>query len=126
MEKAPLPGPGWYTDPTDPTTNRYWDGQRWTESRTPAAGVGPTAVGAKTSGMAIASLVLGLVWVWGIGSILAIIFGAIAKNQIRDGQGMVTGGGMATAGIVLGIIGVVIVAIVIIGAATSNDPGYSY
>jgi uncharacterized membrane protein YdbT with pleckstrin-like domain len=30
-----LPGPGWYPDPNDPQTNRYWDGGKWTESRAP-------------------------------------------------------------------------------------------
>lgn len=26
---------GWYTDPTDPSQNRYWDGATWTEHRSP-------------------------------------------------------------------------------------------
>lgn len=33
MTNGPLPG--WYTDPDDPNNNRYWNGQRWTESRIP-------------------------------------------------------------------------------------------
>ena len=28
---------GWYTDPEDPTRQRYWDGQSWTEHRTDPA-----------------------------------------------------------------------------------------
>ena len=32
---AESPGPGWYDDPNDPNTRRYWDGQAWTDSRTP-------------------------------------------------------------------------------------------
>jgi hypothetical protein len=35
MTDQALPGPGWYTDPNDPTTNRYWDGRNWTENRAP-------------------------------------------------------------------------------------------
>ena len=55
-------------------------------------------------GMAIASMVLGILWLYWIGSILALVFGYIAKKQIRErGE---SGGGMATAGIVLGWIGV--------------------
>jgi hypothetical protein len=27
--------PGWYPDPNDSTTNRYWDGQQWTDDRSP-------------------------------------------------------------------------------------------
>lgn len=30
------PGPGWYPDPNDSSTNRYWDGSDWTDSRAPA------------------------------------------------------------------------------------------
>ncbi|MCS5713471.1 G5 domain-containing protein [Herbiconiux sp. CPCC 205716] len=35
--------PGWYTDPSDPTAQRWWDGTRWTEftSAWSAAPVGP-------------------------------------------------------------------------------------
>lgn len=63
---------------------------------------GPPAT--KTNGMAIASMVLGIVWIYWIGSILALVFGYIAKSQIKKrGEG---GGGMATAGIILGWIGI--------------------
>lgn len=56
--------------------------------------------------MAIASLVLGVLWIYWIGSILALIFGYIAKNEIRDSNDQVEGKGLATAGIVLGWVGV--------------------
>ncbi|MGH3915492.1 MAG: DUF4190 domain-containing protein [Pseudonocardiaceae bacterium] len=62
-----------------------------------------------TNGMAIASLIFGIVglggllWFWGVGSILALIFGYIARSQIkRRGE---SGSGLAIAGIVLGWIG---------------------
>jgi len=58
-----------------------------------------------TSGMAIASLVLGILWMGGLGALLAIIFGAIGMKQTRDGQ--VGGRGLAIAGLILGIIGVI-------------------
>jgi hypothetical protein len=57
-----------------------------------------------TNGFAIASLVLGILWLYWIGSILALVFGYIARGQIRQ-QGQ-SGDGMAIAGIVLGWIGV--------------------
>jgi Domain of unknown function (DUF4190) len=60
----------------------------------------------RTNGMAIASLILGILWICGIGSILALIFGLVARNQIRDSRGQQQGDGMAIAGIVLGGIGV--------------------
>ena len=56
----------------------------------------------RTNGMAVASLVLGIVWVWWVGSILALIFGYIGKKQIDESNGTQTGRGMAVAGIVLG------------------------
>ena len=104
-----LPVAGWYADPEVPGGMRYWDGTEWAPNRVPPAGypAHPPPATPKTSGKAIASLVLGLVWVYGITSILAIIFGALAKKDIRESNGWVTGGGMATAGLVLGIIGIV-------------------
>jgi hypothetical protein len=58
---------------------------------------------------AVASLVLGLVWLGGIGSILAVVFANIAKNEIA--QTNESGYGMATAGQVLGWIGIVVMVI---------------
>lgn len=79
----------------------------------------------RTNGMAIASMVLGIVWVYWIGSILALIFGYVARRQIRDSGGLQKGAGMAMAGIVLGWIGVGLLAIfiivVIIVAATEDE-----
>jgi hypothetical protein len=59
----------------------------------------------RTSGLAIASLVLGLLWLCGLGSLLATIFGAVAINQISRSNGTLDGKGMAIAGLILGIIG---------------------
>jgi hypothetical protein len=63
-----------------------------------------------TSGMAIASLVMGLLWIYWIGSILAICLGYAAKREIRSNPGRIEGQGMATAGIALGWIGIGILA----------------
>jgi hypothetical protein len=78
----------------------------------------------------VASLVLGIVWIWGIGSILALIFGYIARSQIKRSQGRQTGGGMAIAGIVLGWIGVAgliafIVAVAIAASQNNNNSSTS-
>jgi membrane protease YdiL (CAAX protease family) len=67
----------------------------------------PTTTPGPTNGLAIASLVLGIVWIWGIGSILALVFGYRAKRQIAGTNGRQGGRGMATAGIVLGWVGIV-------------------
>ena len=58
-----------------------------------------------TSGWAIFSLIagiLGWVGVFGLGGIVAIIAGYIAKNEINNSQGRVGGSGLATTGLVLG------------------------
>ncbi|MEU5156867.1 DUF4190 domain-containing protein [Glycomyces sp. NPDC021274] len=57
-----------------------------------------------TNGMAIAAMICGIVGVCSPIGILGLIFGSIAKRQIREtGE---QGEGMATAGVVLGWIGV--------------------
>jgi hypothetical protein len=61
---------------------------------------------ASTNGLAIASLVLGIVFLCGVGSVLALVFGYIARGQIDQAGGAQQGRGFATAGIVLGWVGV--------------------
>jgi hypothetical protein len=75
-----------------------------------------------TDGLAIASMVLGIVWVLWIGSILAVIFGHTSLRRIkREGK---AGRGMAIAGLVLGYIGVgtltLLVLVRVIFAATGS------
>lgn len=77
-----------------------------------------------TNGLAIASLVLGILWIYWVGSILALVFGYVARNQIKaSGQ---TGAGMAVAGIVLGWVGVGTLALLMMGALSVGlfDTGY--
>ena len=49
----------------------------------------------KTSGKAIASLILSIVWIYGLGSLLAIILGHIARTEIKNSNGRLTGAGLA-------------------------------
>jgi hypothetical protein len=75
----------------------------------PPAPLKPAAPAVPTSGLAVASLVLavgGLTILPLIGSIVAIILGYMARNDIRRRPGEVSGDGIATAGIVLGWIAV--------------------
>jgi hypothetical protein len=53
-----------------------------------------------TNGMAIASLVLGILGFLVVTAILALVFGYVGRNQIRQNGSY--GWGMATAGVVLG------------------------
>jgi hypothetical protein len=59
--------------------------------------------------MALISLIsgiLGLTFVPFIGSIIAVITGSMARKEIRESSGMLSGEGLATAGLVLGWIGI--------------------
>jgi hypothetical protein len=94
----------------------------------PAVPGGYGAPAAGTNGMAIASMVLGIVWIAGLGSLLALIFGVMAKNQIDASGGRQSGRGMAVAGIVLGIVGLIglVLWIILIAAVSSSAPHYTY
>jgi Domain of unknown function (DUF4190) len=72
-------------------------------------------------GFAIASLVLGIVTLGGLGSLLAVIFAGVHMKQAsREGRNT---SGMAIAGLILGIIGLVgIVLIIILALVTSSAP----
>lgn len=80
----------------------------------------------KTSSYATISLICGiLAWlgVFGLGGVLAVIFGHIAKKEIHTAEEHISGDGMATAGLVLGylnlaatVLGIVLAILVIAGA----------
>jgi hypothetical protein len=135
-----LPPPGWHPDPDDPTSQRYWDGSQWTEHRSPAQAAAPATavqpvgtapagqVGVqpvvmqqqKTNGLAVAGMVLGILWLYWVGSVLAVIFGHVAKNQIDNSGGVQGGRGMAIAAIALGWTGVgILLLFLVLGASLS-------
>jgi VIT1/CCC1 family predicted Fe2+/Mn2+ transporter len=62
---------------------------------------GNYAVAQKTNGKAIASLVLSLLGF----SILGVIFGHIARGEIRRSNNTQTGDGLALAGLIIGWVG---------------------
>ena len=73
-----------------------------------------------TSGMAIASLVFGIIG----GSLFAIIFGAVALGQIGKDPNL-SGKGLAIAGIILGVLWMIILVIIIAaGVLTTSYNGY--
>ncbi|MFA5032923.1 MAG: DUF4190 domain-containing protein [bacterium] len=68
----------------------------------------------KTSGKAITSMVCGILsiilpFVGFILGVLAIIFSIVARNEIKHSEGKIVGTGMATAGLVCGIVGLIAV-----------------
>jgi uncharacterized membrane protein len=84
-----------------------------------AAEAGPAPRRGGWNGLAIASFVCGLLWIWWLGSVLALAFGYRARRQIMESGGGQQGAGLATAGIVLGWVAVAIgIALVFGGALT--------
>jgi hypothetical protein len=75
----------------------------------------------RTSGMAIAGFIISLVFC----GILGLIFSVMGNNEIKRSNGTVGGGGLAIAGIVIGIIRLVIEVIyLIIFAAIASEGGF--
>ena len=80
----------------------------------------------KTSGMAIASLVTGILGIFpcctiGILGILGIVFGILARRNIEASGGTQKGLGLAKAGLICGIVGLVLgIAYWIVAISTDN------
>jgi uncharacterized membrane protein len=68
---------------------------------------------AETNGLAIASLFLGIIWLFGLGSILAILLGYIGMKEIRASNGRQGGWSIALAGVIVGIVGLASLGILI-------------
>jgi hypothetical protein len=77
----------------------------------------------KTNGLAIASLICSCagVFVLGIPAILGIIFGFVARGQIRRSNGAQSGEGLALAGIIVGFVVAAIVIVVFVVSATNGN-----
>lgn len=79
-----------------------------------AAGAPRPAGGAQTNSLAVASLLVGLLALAPPCAILAVVFGHIARSQIRKSEGRMKGGGLALAGLILGYLGLGFVLFVIL------------
>ncbi len=89
----------------------------------------PPASQPQTDGLAVASLVLGIVglvltitiWIGPVCDVLAIVFGAMARRRLPEGA---PSRGMATAGFILGIVGLALtVALVLLLIVALRDEG---
>src|SRR5918992_6330764 len=70
----------------------------------------------RTNGLAIASLLAGLFWMWWVGSAVAIVLGHVALRQIARSQGLQSGRALAITGLALGYFGVAVLLAVILAA----------
>ena len=93
----------------------------------------PAPAAPQTSGLALASLITGILAWLGLpvlGAIAAVITGHLAKQEIRESRGALTGDGLATAGLVLGyiqlgLIGLAIIALIILALIGVSIAGVS-
>lgn len=79
-----------------------------------SSAVGGVPVGpAKTSGLAIASLVLGCCGFvsCGLAGLLGLIFGLVGMSKIKASQGRLTGWGMALAGTIISVVSLLLIPI---------------
>ncbi|MGD0043629.1 MAG: DUF929 family protein, partial [Isosphaeraceae bacterium] len=78
-----------------------------------------------TNGLAIASFVLSILWIVGLGSILAVVFALKARSSIRRSKGVEGGDGLAIAGLVIGCLGILgavllVIAVAVISASKTS------
>ncbi len=64
--------------------------------------------------MAIASLVLAILWIFGIGSLLAVLLGIAALVAVKHSHGALRGRGVAIAGLVIGTVGLILTLTVVV------------
>jgi hypothetical protein len=89
----------------------------------PPPGQPAAAAVSQANGLAIASVLVAVLWFAGIGAVLALVFGYRARSQIKKSAGTQTGSGLATVGIILGWIGItILVAGIILIAFHPNKP----
>lgn len=140
-------GPGWWLA----SDGRWYPPEAWTGPPGPPGSVayptygsgpglptptlpGRPPVAGQTNGLAVASLVcscVGLIpFLFGLPCILGIVFGFVARSQIRRSSGGQEGGGLALAGIIVGfslialfMLGLIIIVIVAHNQNCSNNFG---
>ncbi len=122
MPAGGQPPPGYYPDPRDPGVYRWWDGREWAtpamerESSLPPptdTSPPPAPRPAPLDSFAVWSLILAVLWLGFLGSIAGVILGHVAVARIEAGEGAQRGRGFAIAGMVVGYIGVGVLAIVV-------------
>jgi Domain of unknown function (DUF4190) len=90
-------------------------------------GYGYPASAPKTNGLAIASLILSILSLAGIGSIAGIVMGFVSRTQIRQSHGTQRGAGLGLAGIIVGFVTLALVLLAVaiptfLGVEASTAP----
>jgi hypothetical protein len=99
-------------DPYAQDYQQRYQPARYRQQQSPYPNPHPYTPAKQTNAMAVAAMVLGLLWAYWAGSVLALILGYLARGEIRrTGQG---GDGMAVAAIVLGWAGLGILGLILV------------
>jgi hypothetical protein len=85
----------------------------------------------KTSGLAIASLVTGILGIFpcctiGILGILGVVFGIMARKNIEQSNGAQKGAGLARAGLICGAVGIALGIIYWVIAISTGNVNFTY
>jgi threonine/homoserine/homoserine lactone efflux protein len=80
---------------------------------------------ARTSALAIASLVCAILWAFWVGSVAAIVLGHVARRRIRRSRGMLGGARIARAGLFLGYLEIALLVIALLAPSRSATNGPS-
>jgi hypothetical protein len=92
----------------------------------PGGGFSPYPAAPKTNGLAIASLVCSILGVCcGVGGLLGVIFGFVARSQIKRSGGSQKGSGLALAGIIVGFVVIALAALgllfILVSSTSANN-----
>ncbi len=72
----------------------------------PGANYGQVDPPPRTSAMAVVALILSILWLGGVGSIVAVVLGFVARRRIKRSDGQMSGRGLSTAAIIIGFVGI--------------------
>lgn len=87
MSNSPQPTPGWYPDPDMVDTVRYWDGNNWTEQRSPAQQSNPPSAAATATTPVMPKKSKKKVIVWSVVAavaVLAVVLGISLKKAMDN------------------------------------------
>jgi hypothetical protein len=119
--------PGYPGSPAQSYPAQSYPAQSYPAQSYPPQGT-PWNAPPRTNGLATASLICacaGIIpFLFGLPSILGIIFGFVARSQIRNARGAQGGAGIALAGIIVGfsVVGLFILAIVLVAIFDPSKP----
>lgn len=95
-----------------PDGHWWWDGTAWVPAEQRHQPAVPAAGG--HDGLAITSLVSSLVWVMGLGSVVAVVTGHLSRSRARrEGRAP---SGLALAGLVIGYVGIALMTVGVLAA----------